>query len=52
VGHLWVLDDMDPRWHRLTDQDHDVGLCGDDNRLNVFQPKYFLLTGVATRLMW
>ncbi len=49
VEKFWVLDDMDPRWHRLTDQDHDVGLCGDDNDLNIFEPKCFLITGVPTR---
>jgi hypothetical protein len=49
VETFWVLDDMDPRWHYITDRDHDVGLCGDDNDLNIFKPKYFLITGKPTR---
>ncbi|GEO17691.1 multicopper oxidase domain-containing protein [Microvirga aerophila] len=49
VEQVWVLDDMDPRWHEITNIDHDVGLCGDDGGLNIFEPKYFLITGTPTR---
>jgi Multicopper oxidase len=46
VERFWVLDDVDPRWHELN---HDAGMCGDDVRLNIFEPKYFLITGTPTR---
>jgi hypothetical protein len=46
VEKFWVLDDFDPRWHELN---HDAGLCGDDVGLNIFQPKYFFITGTPTR---
>lgn len=49
VEAIWALDDMDPRWHRITDDDHDVGLCGDDSGLHIFEPKYFLLSGTPSR---
>lgn len=49
VEAMWVLDDMDPRWHTLTNLDEDVGLCGEDNGLNIFEPKYFLISGTPTR---
>jgi FtsP/CotA-like multicopper oxidase with cupredoxin domain len=42
--YLWALDDVDPRWHTL---DHDAGMCGDDEGLDRFEPKYFMITGVA-----
>jgi hypothetical protein len=48
VEAMWVLDDMDPRWHQITDKDPDIGLCGEDAGLNVFEPKYFLLTGTPS----
>jgi FtsP/CotA-like multicopper oxidase with cupredoxin domain len=28
---------------------HDAGLCGDDVGLNIFKPRYFLITGTPTR---
>lgn len=49
VEKFWVLDDIDPRWHESTDRDHDIGLCGEDANLNIFEPKYFLITGKPTR---
>lgn len=49
VEAFWVLDDMDPRWHQITDADHNIGLCGTDASLNIFQPKYFLISGTPTR---
>lgn len=44
VEALWALDDVDPRWHTLS---HDAGMCGDDEGLDRFEPKYFLISGVA-----
>lgn len=45
----WVFDDMDPRWHGDGPLgEHDAGLCGTDVGLNIFQPKYFLLTGIPS----
>jgi plastocyanin len=44
-----MIVDMDPRWHEITNTDHDVGLCGDDANLHIFEPKYFLITGTPTR---
>lgn len=43
VEAFWVLDDLDPRWREL---DHQAGLCGEDVGLNLFNPKYFAITGV------
>ncbi|MDX2156496.1 MAG: multicopper oxidase domain-containing protein [Hyphomicrobiaceae bacterium] len=43
VEASWVADDVDPKWRDLT---HGAGLCGDDVGLNIFKPKYFLVTGV------
>ena len=44
VEALWAFDDVDPRWHTLG---HDAGMCGDDEGLNLFDPKYFMISGVA-----
>ena len=49
VEALWALDDMDPRWHRMTDLDENIGLCGEDGGLNIFEPKYFLISGTPTQ---
>jgi hypothetical protein len=46
VEQFWVLDDIDPRYQDL---DHAAGLCGEDVGLNIFEPKYFLITGTPTR---
>ena len=43
VEALWAIDDVDPRWHKLG---HDAGMCGDDEALDRFEPKYFLISGV------
>jgi hypothetical protein len=42
VEALWVVDDVDPRWHDLQ---HAAGLCGEDVGLNIFKPKYFFVSG-------
>ncbi|MGB3625560.1 MAG: multicopper oxidase domain-containing protein [Henriciella sp.] len=43
VEAFWIPDDVDPRWRDLN---HSAGLCNEDAGLNVFRPKYFLITGV------
>jgi FtsP/CotA-like multicopper oxidase with cupredoxin domain len=50
VEAVWVTDDVDPRWHFLG---HDAGFGSGTTldpypsaRLNVFEPRYFLITGV------
>lgn len=40
----WVCDELDPRWRRLN---QNAGLCGEDEGLNVIEPKYFVVTGVV-----
>jgi FtsP/CotA-like multicopper oxidase with cupredoxin domain len=42
VEAFWVADDVDARWHSL---DKSAGLCGEDAGLNIFKPRYFLLSG-------
>jgi len=44
VEAFWVPDDVDPRWHNMN---HDAGMCGDDVGLDRFEPKYFMVSGVA-----
>lgn len=46
VEKIWAIGDIDPRWHEL---EHAAGLCGEDVGLNIFEPKYFMLSGVPTR---
>jgi FtsP/CotA-like multicopper oxidase with cupredoxin domain len=43
VEALWALDDVDPSWRQI---DHQAGLCGEDAGLDLFRPKYFMITGV------
>ena len=47
VEAFWAFDDVDPNWHVLN---HDAGLCGDNAGLNIFRPKYFLVSGVPSPL--
>jgi len=47
IERLWAVDDIDPRWHTLG---HDAGMCGDDEGLDRFDPKYFMISGVAAPL--
>lgn len=43
---FWIADDVDPRWHDMaSDIGHDAGMCGEDVGLNIFEPKYFLISG-------
>jgi FtsP/CotA-like multicopper oxidase with cupredoxin domain len=49
---IWVSDDLDPRWHKL-DKDsglkgyrEDIGFDPNDYGLNIFDPKYFVISGV------
>jgi hypothetical protein len=46
VEQCWVLDDIDPRWQDLN---HEAGLCGEDVGLNIFKPRYFLISGTPTQ---
>ena len=39
----WVCDELDPRWRDLN---QNAGLCGEDEGLNIIEPKYFVVTGV------
>jgi FtsP/CotA-like multicopper oxidase with cupredoxin domain len=47
VEALWVVDDVDPRWHGLNQA---AGLCGEDVGLNIFKPKYFFVSGAQKRV--
>jgi FtsP/CotA-like multicopper oxidase with cupredoxin domain len=44
VEAFWVADDIDPRWHN--ELSANAGLCGDDVGLNIFRPRYFMISGV------
>jgi hypothetical protein len=45
VEGIWVVDDVDPRWRQMS-HDDGIGLpWGPDVGLNVFEPKYFCLSG-------
>lgn len=47
VERTWLVDDVDPRWHTIPNvSGHEAGLCGEDVGLNIFRPKYFLISGV------
>ncbi len=45
VEAMWAFDDVDPKWRDLN---HQAGLCGDDEGLNIFKPKYFMISGVPS----
>jgi len=47
VEALWAFDDVDPSWRDLG---HAAGLCGEDAGLNIFRPKYFMISGVPSPL--
>lgn len=49
VEMFWIFDDMDPRWHKLGDEEQNAGMCGEDVGLHKFEPKYFLVSGVPTQ---
>lgn len=49
VEALWAFDDVDPNWRR-PEIDHQSGLCGDDAGFNIFEPKYFMCSGVPNPL--
>lgn len=44
VERVWATSMVDPRWHEMS---HGAGLCGGDAGLNRFDPKYFMINGVA-----
>lgn len=46
VERVWLVDDVDPRWHDLAGGDHAVGLCGEDAGFNRWEPEYYLVNGV------
>ncbi len=46
VEAFWVTDAWDPRWHNVLSLEHAAGLCGEDVGLNVYKPRYFLVSGV------
>ncbi len=49
VEALWAFDDVDPNWRRL-EISHQSGLCGEDAGFNIFEPKYFMCSGVPNPL--
>jgi FtsP/CotA-like multicopper oxidase with cupredoxin domain len=46
VEALWVTEAWDPRWHNVIGLEHNSGLCGEDVGLNVYRPRYFMVSGV------
>lgn len=45
VEAMWVTEAWDPRWHNVLSSDHAAGLCGEDVGLNIYKPRYFLVSG-------
>lgn len=43
VEAMWAFREIDPDWHT---RGHDAGMCGEDVGMNVFVPRYFLISGV------
>jgi FtsP/CotA-like multicopper oxidase with cupredoxin domain len=46
VEAMWVTEGWDPSWHNLIGLEHSAGLCGEDVGLNVYRPRYFMVSGV------
>jgi FtsP/CotA-like multicopper oxidase with cupredoxin domain len=43
VEAIWACDDVDPAYHLL---DKEAGLCGGDFKMNVWNPRYFIVNGI------
>ena len=46
IEAMWVAEGWDQRWHNTIGQEHNAGLCGEDVGLNMYRPRYFMVTGV------